>query len=285
MLVPAEAATLRAGSGSAQRPVASQIVAPRAQSFTVPSTVTVGPSTQRDGFTATSPAVWAAQHAAATRVAQSQAVRKSAAIAAILAAPVTFVSYGAVIAAGPAGAGAGTAGAAGAADTASTGTAAPGATAGAGTSSSPGSATTGDGSTNVTTTTRGTVADHVSPATLKAASATADEIAAAAVAYVGVVPYVHGGADPATGFDCSGLVIYVYAKFGIRVPHDVDGIAALGTTIAEANAKPGDLVVYAHRHIGIYLGDGYMVDAPNVGRDVEVQAVWGTPTYVHVDKA
>lgn len=288
MLVPAEAATLRAGSGSAHRPVASQMVAPRAQSYTVPSTVTVGPSTQRDGFTATSPAVWAAQHVAATRVAQSQAARKSAAIAAILAAPVTFVSYGAVITAGPAGAVAGTAGAAGAADTASTATSAPGATAGSRTpssSTSPGSATTGDGSTNVTTTTRGTVANHVSPATLKAASATADEIAAAAVAYVGVVPYVHGGADPATGFDCSGLVMYVYAKFGIRVPHDVDGIAALGTTIGEANAKPGDLVVYAHRHIGIYLGDGYMVDAPNVGRDVEVQAVWGTPTYVHVDKA
>jgi cell wall-associated NlpC family hydrolase len=285
MLVPAEAATLRAGSGSAPRPVASRVDVLHAQSYAVPSTVTVGPSATRDGFTATSPAVWAAQHAAATRVAQSQAVRKSAAITAILAAPVTFVSYGAVVGGG---AGAGTAGAAGVAGTASTGTSDPAATGAASPSSSstsPGSATTGDGSTNVTTTTVGTVADHVAPATLRAASATADEIAAAAVAYVGVVPYVHDGADPATGFDCSGLVMYVYAKFGIRVPHDVDGIAALGTTIAQENAKPGDLVVYAHRHIGIYLGDGYMVDAPNVGRDVEVQAVWGTPTYVHIDRA
>lgn len=279
MLVPAEAATLRADSGTAHRPVASLSLAPRSQSYTVPSTVTAGPSAARDGFTATSPAVWAARHAAATQAAQSQAVRKSAAIAAILAAPVTVVSYGAaapVTTVTPATATTSatpTVGGSGASSTASSPT------------TTAGSATTGDGSTNVTTTTVGTVADHVSPATLRSASATADAIAAAAVAYVGVVPYVHGGADPATGFDCSGLVMFVYAKFGIRVPHDVDGIAALGTTIAEADAKPGDLVVYAHRHIGIYLGDGYMVDAPNVGRDVEVQAVWGTPTYVHIDGA
>lgn len=136
-----------------------------------------------------------------------------------------------------------------------------------------------------TTTTTGTVSDVVDAATLHAASGTADEIVASAIQYVGKVPYVHNGADPATGFDCSGLVMYVYAQFGIAVPHDVDGIAALGSPIAAKDLQPGDLVVYPHQHIGIYIGDGYMVDAPDVGRDVEVQKVWGAPTFVHIDKA
>jgi cell wall-associated NlpC family hydrolase len=134
----------------------------------------------------------------------------------------------------------------------------------------------------VTVTTSGTVADRVSRATLEKASARDDEIVQTAVQYVGLVPYVHDGADPKTGFDCSGLVLYVFARFGISVPHDVDGIAALGKPVAADRLQPGDLVVYAHQHIGIYLGDGYMVDAPNVGRDVEVQQVWGSPTYVRL---
>ncbi|WP_121368281.1 C40 family peptidase [Frondihabitans australicus] len=244
MTVPANAAALPTAHTHSR--IAPRVVAPKAQSYTVPATATETASTARDGFTATAPAVLAAKQAAA----QSGAVRKSAAIAAILAAPVSSISYSAVAAA-----------------------------------SEPNTSTTGDGSTGVTVTTTGTVADVVDPATLKGASATAVGIVAAATQYVGKVPYVHDGADPKTGFDCSGLVMYVYAKYGIAVPHDVDGIAALGTPIDVKNARPGDLVVYPHQHIGIYIGDGYMVDAPNVGRDVEVQKVWGTPVYVHIDGA
>lgn len=138
-----------------------------------------------------------------------------------------------------------------------------------------------DDATAMTTTT-GTVADVVEVATLERASATSNEIVAEAVKYVGVVPYVHGGATPEEGFDCSGLVQYVYAKFGVPLIHDVDSEAAAGKKIPESKLQPGDLVVYANQHIGIYIGDGYMVDAPDVGRNVEIQAVWGDPYYVRL---
>lgn len=103
--------------------------------------------------------------------------------------------------------------------------------------------------------------------------------------YVGKVPYVFDGASPAQGFDCSGLVMYVLAHFGIAVPHDVDGIAARGTVIPESDAVAGDMVVYPHQHIGIYMGGGMMVDAPVPGQDVTVQAVWGAPEYVRIPGA
>ncbi|AMM21528.1 hypothetical protein AX769_17000 [Frondihabitans sp. PAMC 28766] len=268
MILPAEAATLHSTSHARQT---TAHVHAAAQSFTVPSTVAVD-QVARDDYTATPPAVLAAAEAAkarALKVSAPDALTKAAAIAAILAAPVTVVTYSAAATAAAAGTTAAT--------TAAT-PSKPGATA----STSTTTTDTALSTTGVTTVTSGTVADKVAAATLDSASATADEIVAAAVKYVGVVPYVHDGADPKTGFDCSGLVMYVYAKFGIAVPHDVDGIAALGTPIAADKVQPGDLVVYPHQHIGIYIGDGYMVDAPNVGRDVEVQAVWGKPTYVHV---
>jgi cell wall-associated NlpC family hydrolase len=103
--------------------------------------------------------------------------------------------------------------------------------------------------------------------------------------YVGKVPYVIDGASPSQGFDCSGLVMYVLAHFGIAVPHDVDAIAALGTVIPESTAVAGDMVVYPHQHIGIYMGGGMMVDAPVPGQDVTVQAVWGSPEYVRIPGA
>ena len=105
-----------------------------------------------------------------------------------------------------------------------------------------------------------------------------------AMQFVGRTPYVEGGSTPA-GFDCSGLVMYTYRQFGVTVPHLVSGIAAQGTEIPAAQSAPGDLVVYLYGglgHIGIYAGGGQMVDAPAVGRDVELQPVWGTPTYVRL---
>ncbi|MCU1528065.1 MAG: hypothetical protein JWP75_1828, partial [Frondihabitans sp.] len=111
------------------------------------------------------------------------------------------------------------------------------------------------------------------------------EIVDYAEQYVGKVPYVLDGSSPSQGFDCSGLVMYVLAHFGITVPHDVDGIAALGTVIPESEAVAGDMVVYPHQHIGIYIGNGMMVDAPVPGEDVKIQSVWGSPEYVRIPGA
>lgn len=86
------------------------------------------------------------------------------------------------------------------------------------------------------------------------------------------VPYVYGGASPA-GFDCSGFVMYVFAQFGIGLPHSTSGQAASGTRISEADAQPGDLVVMPG-HIGFYAGNGMILHAPYEGTAVRIQPIW-----------
>jgi cell wall-associated NlpC family hydrolase len=104
-------------------------------------------------------------------------------------------------------------------------------------------------------------------------------VAAVAAKYQGV-PYVFGGESPA-GFDCSGLVAYVYAQFGISLPHSSLAQARIGTRISTAAAKPGDVVVMSGgSHIGIYLGGGRMIDAPMPGRVVSERAIYTTDYYI-----
>jgi cell wall-associated NlpC family hydrolase len=104
-------------------------------------------------------------------------------------------------------------------------------------------------------------------------------VAAVAARYQGV-PYVFGGESPA-GFDCSGLVAYVYAQFGIALPHSSLAQARIGTRISTAAAKPGDVVVMSGgSHIGIYLGGGRMIDAPMPGRVVSERAIYTTDYYI-----
>jgi cell wall-associated NlpC family hydrolase len=96
------------------------------------------------------------------------------------------------------------------------------------------------------------------------------------------VPYVWGGASPATGFDCSGLVQWAYGQAGIALPRVASAQEQVGVPVPTlADAVPGDLVFYGNPayHVGIYLGDGYMVDAPETGQTVSIQPV-GTPTEI-----
>ena len=89
--------------------------------------------------------------------------------------------------------------------------------------------------------------------------------------YLGV-RYVFGGASPA-GFDCSGLVMFVYAEFGIALPHSSLRQGANGTRVSAP--VPGDLIVIdGGNHIGIYSGDGYMIDAPMPGRVVNERPIY-----------
>jgi cell wall-associated NlpC family hydrolase len=100
-------------------------------------------------------------------------------------------------------------------------------------------------------------------------------IAAATIAlrYLGI-PYLWGGASPATGFDCSGLVMYVYAQLGISLPHYAAAQYQLGTPVDRSQLLPGDLVFFdALDHVGIYIGNGQFVHAPQTGDVVKITAL------------
>ena len=96
------------------------------------------------------------------------------------------------------------------------------------------------------------------------------------------VPYVWGGESPA-GFDCSGLVQYVYGQLGVDLPRTAAEQARVGQPVASlAEARPGDLLAFHDPvdHIGIYAGNGLMVVAPKTGDVVKVQSVYDQPTAI-----
>jgi peptidoglycan DL-endopeptidase CwlO len=84
-------------------------------------------------------------------------------------------------------------------------------------------------------------------------------------------PYVWGGTGPcADGFDCSGLVQAAWAAAGVDIPRDTYEQWAALPHIATSAIVPGDLLYYAgESHVAMYVGDGYIIDAPQTGEDVE----------------
>jgi cell wall-associated NlpC family hydrolase len=88
-------------------------------------------------------------------------------------------------------------------------------------------------------------------------------------------PYVWGAAGPSE-FDCSGLVVWAFAQEGISLPHYTGSLWNSGMHVSRADLEPGDLVFFFPdiSHVGIYLGNGLMVDAPSTGQVVQVQAVF-----------
>ncbi len=102
------------------------------------------------------------------------------------------------------------------------------------------------------------------------------------------VPYLWGGTNPAQGVDCSGLVQDVYSGLGINLPRTSQEQATTGVAVPSvADAQPGDLVFFpgadgtasAPGHVGIYIGNGQMIDAPYTGAVVRVDPV-GDPTAI-----
>jgi peptidoglycan DL-endopeptidase CwlO len=88
-------------------------------------------------------------------------------------------------------------------------------------------------------------------------------------------PYVWGAAGP-TAFDCSGLVVWAFAQEGVALPHYTGDLWNAGVHIPRADLEPGDLVFFFSdvSHVGIYLGDGLMIDAPDFGEVVRVEPVY-----------
>jgi cell wall-associated NlpC family hydrolase len=105
------------------------------------------------------------------------------------------------------------------------------------------------------------------------------QVFAVAQQYIGT-PYVYGGDTPA-GFDCSGYVMFVYAQFGISLPHSASAQGAMGTRISIQDAQPGDVVIMlGGAHDGFYAGNGNIMDAPDVGRSISIRPIWTDDFYI-----
>lgn len=91
-------------------------------------------------------------------------------------------------------------------------------------------------------------------------------------------PYRWGGTSPERGFDCSGLVGYVFRTIGIELPRVSRAMVNEGTPVSDRTAlAEGDLVFFGKRgrvdHVGIYIGEGKFLHAPRTGRDVTVSSL------------
>jgi cell wall-associated NlpC family hydrolase len=80
-------------------------------------------------------------------------------------------------------------------------------------------------------------------------------------------PYRWGGADPSSGFDCSGLVQWSYAQAGVKLPRTSLEQSRVGHTVAQDAMAPGDLIFYGTpvHHVAIWAGAGKVVEAPTFG--------------------
>jgi len=116
----------------------------------------------------------------------------------------------------------------------------------------------------------------VTPANPQAANA----VLMRAIGLVGT-PYRYGGNTPESGFDCSGLVAYVYREMlDLKLPRTSRELAAVqGPKIDPKRLAPGDLVFFGSRgsvtHVGIYVGEGRFVHAPSSGGTVRLDALGG----------
>ena len=98
------------------------------------------------------------------------------------------------------------------------------------------------------------------------------QVVSIAMQYLGT-PYVWGGAAPG-GFDCSGLVMYVYAQVGVSLPHYTGAQFQYGVPVPRDQLQPGDLVFFdGLGHVGIYVGGGSFIHAPETGDVVRISSL------------
>ena len=114
-------------------------------------------------------------------------------------------------------------------------------------------------------------------AALPHSGTTGQRAVAIAERYLGI-PYRWGGADPITGFDCSGFAMYVYAQLGIQLTHYTGAQWYEGVRVPPSMLEPGDLVFFepsvnGPQHEGIYIGDGRFIQAPHTGDVVKISSL------------
>ena len=86
-------------------------------------------------------------------------------------------------------------------------------------------------------------------------------------------PYRFGGTSP-SGFDCSGLVRYVYAQVGVSLPHNAAKQYRYGSPVSRDRLEPGDPVFFDRlRHSGIYIGGGHFIHARQTGKRVSIASL------------
>ena len=106
----------------------------------------------------------------------------------------------------------------------------------------------------------------------------AQEVLINALSLTGI-KYKYGGSTPATGFDCSGFVRYVFSQAtNLTLPPTARAIAQIGKTIKRDDLQPGDLVFFntlqkAFSHVGIYMGNNKFIHAPRTGAEVRVESI------------
>jgi cell wall-associated NlpC family hydrolase len=99
------------------------------------------------------------------------------------------------------------------------------------------------------------------------------QVVAIAMRYLGV-PYKWGGASPSTGFDCSGLTMYVFAQIGVSLPHYAAAQYGMGVAVSRTQLEPGDLVFFRGLgHMGMYIGGGNFIHAPQTGDVVKISSL------------
>lgn len=125
------------------------------------------------------------------------------------------------------------------------------------------------------TDTDSSVSDNSSVSSSSGNTSAAQAIVDAAYSQLGV-PYVYGGTTPGVGLDCSGLVQYCHAAAGISLPRTSQAQGGCG--VAVSDPQPGDIVCYSG-HVGIYIGNGQMIHAPQTGDVVKIADVYGSPWY------
>ncbi|MCL4499661.1 MAG: NlpC/P60 family protein [Chloroflexi bacterium] len=120
---------------------------------------------------------------------------------------------------------------------------------------------------------------QAAPVASRGGGAGRNDVVEIAMQYLGV-PYVYGGASP-SGFDCSGLTMYVYDQVGISLGHYVPDQYSAGAHVSRMELEPGDLVFFnGLGHVGIYVGNGQFIHAPHTGDVVRIDNLDNRYDYV-----